>query len=520
MKTSHRSGSSIKSNFYGDQQARNDADRFRTDLNGHEAAERIAPEQNIIGAVSQVQQESHVALDDQGLDSQRIQLLQLLKRLGVELLMSAENGNLLSSTAAGEQATSIHVNGDETLLNSAVRQMDVAKLEALLKQFQTGAEAKTSAELQRIIDAFKGIVHDDAAGDTKSGPIAKVLQNIVTKPDAAPIVGDSQPDSLRTNTSAFMKNGQTAMREVATNPASMNSLLKALSDQIMTGTQNAQGRAEDKLPGDRISSAAVLKGVKGADHLNPQSLSNASGQEQNNARGMPLKEGFGSATNQTDATLFGNPSATKVHHDSLSFKPVILTSDATSTAEIGSKIVNNDAAKDEGFLFSQHQNELKSSESHLLAKEAETGSKDIRSQTLDQIVQKAVLHLKNGRNEVQINLKPDFLGSIRMQIITESQQVTIRILAEYPMVKDLIENNVQQLKSNLQDYGLEIDELEVSVEQGSERHVADQQKAIGSNTANSSDNINSDEDNKSEHAAVSQPKSLINNENSKIDFFA
>jgi flagellar hook-length control protein FliK len=518
-KTSHGAGSSIISNSYGRRQTHSDEGVFRNDLNSDEAAESIAHEQNLIGGASQIRQDSRAAIGDQGFDSQSFQLLQLLKKLGVEYLLSAENGNLLSSPAAGKHAALMHANGDEATLNSAVRQMDMAKLEALLKQFQTGAEAKTTAELQRIIDAFRGIVSDDAAGDTKSGPIAKTLLYTVAKPDAAAVVGASQHDSIRINPSAFMNYDKAAMAEVARNPASINSLLNALSNQIMSDHQNAQGGAEDKLLGARISPAAVLKGVDSADHLNPQSLSDASGQKQNNARGRQLNEGAGSATNHAGATLFSNLSATKVHNDSLSFKPVILTSDATSTLEIGNKIVNNDAAKDEGSLFSQHQNELKTSESHLLAKEAETIPKDIRSQTFDQIVQKAVLHLKNGRNEVQINLKPDFLGNLRMQIITESQQVTVRILAEFPMIKDLIETNIQQLKSDLQNCGLEIDELEVSVEHGSDQHVADQQKANGTNTANSAQNSRADEDTESERTAASRAGTLTSNENTTIDFF-
>jgi hypothetical protein len=490
-KTSHGARPSIISNSYGSRQTHGDGDGFRNDLNGDEAAEGIAHEQNLIGGISQLQQESQV------LDSQLSQLLRLLKQLGVELLLPAENGNPLSSTAAGGHAAFIHVNGDENTLDSAIRPMDVAKLEVLLKQFQTGADAKTTAELQRIIDAFKGIVSDDAAGDTKSGPIAKTVQYTVAKPDAAPFVGNSQHDSLRTNPSAFMNYNKAAMAEVATNPASINTLLSALSDQILSDPRKnplaAQGGADDKLLGARISP--------------------------DNARGMQLNEGVGSATNHADATLFSNLSATKVHNDSQSFKPVILTSDATSTPGIGNKIVNSDAAKDEGFLFSQHQNELKTSESHLLAKEAESVPKDIRSQTLDQIVQKAVLHLNNDRNEVQINLKPDFLGNLRMQIITESQQITVRILAEFPMVKDLIENNIQKLKSDLHNCGLEIDELEVSVEQGPDKHIGDQQKANGTNTANSAQNSRADEDTESDHAAASRPGTITINENTAIDFF-
>jgi flagellar hook-length control protein FliK len=82
---------------------------------------------------------------------------------------------------------------------------------------------------------------------------------------------------------------------------------------------------------------------------------------------------------------------------------------------------------------------------------------------MDQIVRRAVIQLRNGQHEARIDLRPEFLGHIRMQVVSENQQVTVKILAEYGFVKDMIENNAHQLKADLQQHGLEIDKLEVSV---------------------------------------------------------
>ncbi|UCF92350.1 MAG: flagellar hook-length control protein FliK [Desulfobacterales bacterium] len=97
-----------------------------------------------------------------------------------------------------------------------------------------------------------------------------------------------------------------------------------------------------------------------------------------------------------------------------------------------------------------------------------------RAQIFDQIVQRAFLNLSNGQNEVKIELKPGFLGHIRMQIITENHQVAVRILTDLPQVKELIENNIQQLKTDLQHLGLKMDELQVSVGGGNDRQGARQ----------------------------------------------
>jgi flagellar hook-length control protein FliK len=89
--------------------------------------------------------------------------------------------------------------------------------------------------------------------------------------------------------------------------------------------------------------------------------------------------------------------------------------------------------------------------------------KDLRADTLNQIVDKAVFRLRNGQSEVRIDLKPDSLGHVRLQIVAENHQVTLRITAESHAAKNLIDSGIGQLKADLQAQGLRVDELEVSV---------------------------------------------------------
>jgi hypothetical protein len=134
-------------------------------------------------------------------------------------------------------------------------------------------------------------------------------------------------------------------------------------------------------------------------------------------------------------------------------------------------------SKDSSFLFSQDQMPQHLARLENAAQRSEAARRGLMSQTLNQIVQKAVLSFNNGQHEVQIDLKPDFLGHIRMQIITESQQVAVRIVAELPFVKDMLESNLNQLKAELQAQGLKVDELEVSVAHDSRADDDQHQKA-------------------------------------------
>lgn len=89
-----------------------------------------------------------------------------------------------------------------------------------------------------------------------------------------------------------------------------------------------------------------------------------------------------------------------------------------------------------------------------------------RAGVFDQIVQRAVLQVRNDQSEIKIDLKPDFLGNVRMQIVAEHQQVSVRILTDGPVVRDMIETGLQQLRSDLQSQGLQVDRIEVSVSDG------------------------------------------------------
>ena len=105
--------------------------------------------------------------------------------------------------------------------------------------------------------------------------------------------------------------------------------------------------------------------------------------------------------------------------------------------------------------------------------EMEMIKRSFQENGLRQLVQKAALNLRNGKSEVKIELKPELLGQVRMQISTDNHQVTIRILAALPIAKEMIENNLHQLKAELQSHGLEIEKFEVSLSKGNDRNGAE-----------------------------------------------
>ncbi len=159
----------------------------------------------------------------------------------------------------------------------------------------------------------------------------------------------------------------------------------------------------------------------------------------------------------------------KLINDALVVKDNPLKGDIAPGDDPGSKVVKLEAGtNDSGQLASQGQTFDKTLDSASAPKETEAAQRELRTQTMEQIVRRAVIQVRDGQHEARIDLKPDFMGHVRMQVITENQQVTVKILTEFGFVKDMIENSIQQLKADLQQQGLEVDKVDVSVSRDSQ----------------------------------------------------
>jgi flagellar hook-length control protein FliK len=191
------------------------------------------------------------------------------------------------------------------------------------------------------------------------------------------------------------------------------------------------------------------------------------------------------------------------------------------TDEPTGKVVKSEAATgDNGLLNSSGQNAEKMPEGTAPVKDADAGQGLNRNQTLDQIVRRAAIHLRNGQQEARIELKPDFLGHVRLQIISENHQVTVKILAEHGFVKDMIENNLHQLKADLQQQGLEVDKVEVSVSQDSEEGANSREKLAQSKIKQGAANPRNEHHAADEHEQEPRHTPSSSDPNATIDYFA
>ena len=82
---------------------------------------------------------------------------------------------------------------------------------------------------------------------------------------------------------------------------------------------------------------------------------------------------------------------------------------------------------------------------------------------LKQIVEKLKIDVKEGVSELKMILKPESLGEISLKIVTIAGIVTAEFIAQNEKVKQILESNFMDLKNALQEQGLVISSLSVSV---------------------------------------------------------
>ncbi|MBR9984301.1 MAG: flagellar hook-length control protein FliK [Desulfosarcina sp.] len=111
----------------------------------------------------------------------------------------------------------------------------------------------------------------------------------------------------------------------------------------------------------------------------------------------------------------------------------------------------------------------------VLTRTEDAAVKSFQTSVMDQIVDKAAMRSIHGRSEIQIRLKPEFLGNVQMNIAADKEQLVVRIITDRPVVKEIIETHLHHLKTELQNQGLTIDKFEVTVNpDGNQQHSREQ----------------------------------------------
>jgi len=81
---------------------------------------------------------------------------------------------------------------------------------------------------------------------------------------------------------------------------------------------------------------------------------------------------------------------------------------------------------------------------------------------------------REGRSEVRLQLKPEHLGQLRLQLVLENGSLNARFIVENHHARQMIENNLNQLKQVLEEQGISCQHAQVDVGGSGGRDSLDQ----------------------------------------------
>lgn len=84
-------------------------------------------------------------------------------------------------------------------------------------------------------------------------------------------------------------------------------------------------------------------------------------------------------------------------------------------------------------------------------------------QIMRQIVEEVKSIIKPDMTSMEMQLNPENLGRINLQVVSKNGSITAQIIAQNEIVKEAIESQVSQLRETLDNQGVKVDAIEVTV---------------------------------------------------------
>ena len=248
---------------------------------------------------------------------------------------------------------------------------------------------------------------------------------------------------------------------------------KSLSEpQIIVAKSDHSSEVSEHVP-EIAAGKALAQEQAGSERQSPESaktagkiapISEKATVDEGPHRSVLLNESMGrTEADKASRLVVDNEHSSRPHQNSVVPNDSPGSQDGSSASAPKNGPDGDQSVKINDFVFSSQRPVAGDGTTPVSAENLDSRPSAPKADVLNQIVDRAVFKLSKGQSEVRIDLKPDFLGPVRLQIVTESHQVSLRILTESHAVKGIIEGNLGQLKNDLQTQGLKVDEIDVSV---------------------------------------------------------
>lgn len=87
----------------------------------------------------------------------------------------------------------------------------------------------------------------------------------------------------------------------------------------------------------------------------------------------------------------------------------------------------------------------------------------MKSNALEQVRYQMRMLVKKGIGEVNISLRPHVLGNVKINLLLEASTATANFVVENNTVKELLQDNLDSLRSSFSEKGMDIQDIDVSV---------------------------------------------------------
>lgn len=90
-------------------------------------------------------------------------------------------------------------------------------------------------------------------------------------------------------------------------------------------------------------------------------------------------------------------------------------------------------------------------------------TEELAREIVSQVVEKVKVEVGRGLQKMDLQLKPDFLGGIRIEVVLSKEAMTVHISAQTEEAKRLLETHLVEIQRGLENQGFRVDGLQVSL---------------------------------------------------------
>ena len=321
----------------------------------------------------------------------------------------------------------------------------------------------------------------------------------LNKQKSPPNAGKNQNNNSKktnetNNINSSDKSNNTINKSNNTNSASENKTPNIVSSLNENVENNNSSKNTDKIPvnihnnseNNNAEKILAKMNVKNKENMSKaekvyyQTLKKQANAENNQVKDVSLglkSKGKNLASSQLNSELKANLDFKELNKNNNLKK--LLNQENLNTADNEIKTTNTNTKQDSSFsnLFSGSQQE--NNFAHLFGTQNLNSSSNLSSgentpqfsnsvlqgtELAKQVTEQIKVLNKPANNEINIQLEPDFLGKVKMNLKVDSGKVTARFMVDNILVKNHLEQNISQLKSTLINQGFNVDNLEVNAE--------------------------------------------------------